>query len=483
MKNISIKWKIFIYLLGFCAALLVLLWLFQVVFLEGFYQNIKIHEIESSASTIKSNINSQDLDELVERISLSNDVCIEILSEDGASLYSSDVLRDCSIHKMQLFEKLGLLKKTRANGGELLEYFHGEDKKHERDFADDQFVGRIPPPDFRMQESIIYSCIISNQKGETRLVLLNSVISPVTATVTTLRVQLYYVTGFMVFFSVILALIIARRVSKPIEKLNESARILARGEYDTVFSGTGYKEINELSDTLNHTASELAKVEGLRREIIANVSHDLRTPLTLIAGYAEAMRDLQDENTPENAQIIVDETRRLTSLVNDMLDISKLQAGAQSLKRETYNLTWSIENTVERMNELLVQEGYDISFIHNEEIEVNADEAKLSQAFYNLLINAVNYTGDDKRVVVRQGVSANGVRIEVGDSGPGIAEADLQYIWDRYYKGDQNHRRAVTGSGLGLSIVKSIIELHDGEYGVSSDNNGSVFWFSLQLPN
>jgi len=481
MRNISIKWKIFIYLLGFCTGLLILLWLFQVVFLEGFYKSIKTHELESSASIIKSNINNKNLADLVERISASNDVCIEIISENGESLYSSDVLRECSIHKMQPFEKLGLLARTREKGGKLLEYFHGEDENHKPNFDTRQFVGRIPPPDFRMQESIIYSSVITNNKGETMLVLLNSVISPVNATVTTLRVQLYYVTGFMILFSVILALIIARRVSKPIEKLNDSAKMLARGDYETVFSGTGYKEINELSDTLNHTAIELAKVEGLRREIIANVSHDLRTPLTLIAGYAEAMRDLQDENNPENAQIIVDETKRLTSLVNDMLDISKLQAGAQSLDLQNYNLSDSISKTINRMNELLGQEGYAIDFIHDQEVTVTADEAKLSQAFYNLLINAVNYTGDDKTVAVRQEVIGDQVRIEVKDSGPGIAKEDLPYIWERYYKVDKDHQRAVTGTGLGLSIVKSVIDLHHGEYGVTSSDNGSIFWFSLKL--
>lgn len=481
MKNISIKWKIFIYLLGFCSALLVLLWLFQVVFLEGFYKSIKTHEIESSAVSIEQNINNKNLAGLVERISASNDVCIEILDADGNSLYSSDILRDCIIHKMKPFEKTDLFARTKANGGELMEYFHGHEKP-DKAFKEGEFVGRIPPPDFRAEESIIYSSIITNQKGETVLVLLNSVISPVTSTITTLRVQLYYVTGFMLLFTVLLALIIARRVSKPIEKLNDSAKILARGDYETIFQGTGYKEINELSDTLNHTARELAKVDGLRREFIANVSHDLRTPLTLIAGYAEAMRDLQDENNPENAQIIVDETRRLTSLVNDVMDISKLQAGAQNLEAENYNLTESICDTVTRMNELLGQQGYVIDFSYDRELSINADETKLSQAFYNLLTNAVNYTGEDKKVEVRQEISGDKVRIEVKDSGVGIAAEDLPYIWDRYYKVDKSHKRAVTGTGLGLSIVKSIIELHHGEYGVCSDGSGSVFWFSLKLP-
>lgn len=480
MKNISIKWKIFLYLLGFCSALLVLLWLFQVVFLEGFYKNIKINEIKSSAAAIKKNIDSDNLAELVERISTANDVCIEVLTENGKQLYSSDLLKDCIIHKMQPFEKVELFKKTRENGGELLEYFNRNDFQ-DNNFEDKNFIGRIPPPDFRTQETIIYSSIVTDEKGQTMMVLLNSVISPVNATVTTLRVQLYYITGFMLLFSVILAFVIARRVSKPIEKINDSAKILARGNYDAKFQGSGYKEISELSDTLNYAAGELSKVENLRRELIANISHDLRTPLTLIGGYAEAMRDLKDENNPENAQIIVDETKRLTTLVNDMLDISKLQTGMQRLHLSSYNLTSSIKNTIDRMNELVSKEGYTIKFVYDREIAITADENQISQAFYNLLINSINYTGSDKTVTVEQKAADGRVRIEVADSGLGIAEEDLPYIWDRYYKVDKTHRRAVTGTGLGLSIVKSIIGLHDGECGVSSSAKGSVFWFSLKI--
>ncbi len=481
MKNISIKWKIFLYLIGFCGILLILLWLFQVVFLDDFYKAIKINEIKTSGNTIQKNIDSEDLGELVSRLSINNDMCIEILSETGEQLYSSDVLWDCILHKMPPFEKIQLIMKTQDLGGELLEHFNRDNFKNER-YNDKKFIGRVPPPDTGMQESIILTKIVANNEGKKMFVFLNSVISPVSSTVTTIRIELYVITGFMLVFSILLAIVIAKRVSKPIEKLNEAAKILAKGKYETEFSATGYKEIAELSDTLNFTAKELSKVDHLRKELIANVSHDLRTPLTLISGYAEAMRDLPDENNPENAQIIVDETKRLTTLVNDALDLSKLQSGLQSIHPQSFDFTGSIKSIVDAMNELLKRDGYSIKFIYDKELNITADEPKITQAFYNLLINAINYTGEDKTVIVRQIVTAGTVKIEVLDSGEGIAEEDLPYIWDRYYKGDKFHKRAVTGTGLGLSIVKSIIELHGGEYGVSSKlNEGSMFWFSLKI--
>jgi signal transduction histidine kinase len=480
-NNISIKWKIFAYLSGFCGLLLVLMWLFQVVFLDSFYKTIKIREVKDSASVIMKNLDSNNLEELVENISVSNNVCIEILSEKGRIIYSSDMLQDFIIHRIPLIDKMKLLSETAKNGGELLGYYNRDsfhDKKFE--FDKNKFIGRILESMRSPEQTIIYSKIMTDEENNTVILLINSVISPVDATVNTLRVQLYYITGFMILFSVILALIIARKVSKPIEAINDSAKVLASGKYDVTFDSSGYREIKELSDTLTFTARELSKVDKLRKELIANISHDLRTPLTLIGGYAEIMRDLPDENSPENAQIIIDEAQRLSVLVNDVLDISKLQSGTQALTLEEANLTQLIRNVVDRMQELVKKDGYSIKFIYDTEATLLFDETRISQAFYNLLINAINYSGTGKVVVVKQSVSESDVKIEVIDTGRGIDPEDLPHIWDRYYKSDKTNKQTVPGTGLGLSIVKSIIEMHKGRYGVISKvNGGSIFWFSL----
>ena len=233
---------------------------------------------------------------------------------------------------------------------------------------------------------------------------------------------------------------------------------------------------------MNTAATELSKVDRLRRELIANISHDLRTPLAFIYSYAEMMHDFPDEVTPEQSQIIMDETKRLTSLVNDMLDISLLEAGVAKLNRTHYNLTESLRNTVNRMNELTKNEGYRIEFEYGEEIALLADEVKITQVFYNLLLNAITHSGDDKTILVRQSVQDRAVKIEVIDHGEGISPGDLPYIWDRYYKVDKKHRRPIMGTGLGLSIVKKVIEMHHGQYGViSEEGKGSIFWFQLEL--
>jgi signal transduction histidine kinase len=289
----------------------------------------------------------------------------------------------------------------------------------------------------------------------------------------------------MVLLSLVIAILLSFHISKPIIQISNTAKKISDGDLNVEFEERGYKEISELSKTLNYTVQEITKSEKLQRELIANVSHDLRTPLTMISAYSEVMRDLPGENTPENVQVIIDEAKRLTNLVNDLLDTSKLQAGVTEAKMKEYNLTAGIKSVMERYAKLVEQDGYDIEFKYEEEeVIVEADEFKIYQVLYNLVNNAINYTGEDKKVTVKQIVNGGIVRIEVTDTGEGIAPDKLDSVWDRYYKIDKTHKRAVMGTGLGLSIVKNIIKLHDGNYGVKSVvGEGSTFWFELKVKN
>jgi signal transduction histidine kinase len=478
MSKLRLKWKIYAFLLGFCALLLMILWLFQTVFLDSFYRTIKVMELKSDASSIEENINSTNLSDWITGIAQSSDLSIEVLSNDGSVLHSFTATKDMTLRNMPPPDKLTLIAQALNNDNVFYEYLSNPRPFNEKK---GDFIGRMPPVDKQPNQILIYVKIIPLTSGDSVALLMSSMISPVDATVTTLRYQLILITGIMLILSILLALIIARRVSKPIEDINQSAKRLAQGDYKTQFSGTGFQEIVELSDTLNATAIELSKVESLRRELMANISHDLRTPLSLIYSHAEMMHDFPDEVTPEQTQVIMDETQRLSSLVNDVLDISKLESGIQKLNPSVYNLTQSLNATITRLKQLIKNEGYELSFIYDHEVNVVADEIKVTQAFYNLLINAVNYTGKDKKVIIQQSVNHGSVKIEVRDSGEGIAAENLPYIWERYYKVDKQHKRAITGTGLGLSIVKKVIELHDGEYGVISQlGEGSTFWFRLK---
>jgi len=488
INKLKLKWRVFSFILGFCALLLMILWLFQIIFLDSFYQSIKVMEIKNDITTLSNNIDNKNISTLIKSISANGEIYIEISTLDGTNVVCSPDTK----YKISISDKLTMISKAQSNNNEF--YEHRTNPPPQVPDEGKKFMKKSPPnkPDniqpTNMQpmqsptQSLLYVKLVKNNSGKTLAIFINAIISPLNATVTTLRYQLYLVTIIMLLLSILLALIIARKISKPIEEINKSAKLLASGNYNVHFDGKGFVEIKELSDTLNTAATELNKVESLRHELLANISHDLRTPLSLIYSYAEMIHDFPDEVTPEQTQIIMDETERLKTLVNDLLDISKLESGMQDLNLSEYNLTESLKATTERITELVKKNGYCISFIYDKEAFICADETRITQVFYNLLTNAINYTGENKTITVRQIISNRNVRIEVTDTGEGITSENLPYIWDRYYKVDKKHKRAVMGTGLGLSIVKKIMELHGGNYGVESQiGKGSTFWFELKV--
>ncbi len=485
-SRLGIRWKLFGYMMLFLAMLLGLLWLFQVALFPSIYKSVRISEIKSSATELTEGIglSRAELQSLSELIADDKHVCAMVLDETGAVLASADVMTDCVIHTMSARNVYTLYTLALTNGGENMSSFRLGAFKTLR-----PSVGSYPPygtgvSDDGGAESIIYTKVVHSASGRDIIIILNATVSPVASTVRTLQTELLIITALMVLLAAVLSLVLARRLGAPIVKINNSAKELARGKYDTEFDAGTYREIAELSDTLTYAAAELSKTGALQRELIANISHDLRTPLTMITGYAEAMRDIPGENTPENVQIIIDEAKRLSSLVNDVLDISKLQAGTVELTKSEFNLTQTVREVIGRFSKFTEQDGWIIEFNHDCEVVVEADRARILQVVYNFINNAITHSDGERIVTVTQRITEydgkRSVRIEVADRGEGILPEAIPNIWDRYYKVDKLHRRAATGSGLGLSIVKSILDLHGSKYGVESEiGKGSTFWFEL----
>ena len=470
----------------FLLLLLGLLWLFQVVFFGEIYKTVRIAQITGAADEIEGALELDDLSlrNLTAQTVREKQVCVLVFDENGNILVTEEVLSDCIIHGMTPRSIYMLYAFAEQNGGEKLSRFRLDAFRNIRYESD--FYDRVPPPDDDTAvESIIYTRVVpSPSRGKDLVIMLNTTISPVASTVRTLQTELIIISAVMIVLALALSFLLAKRVAAPIVRINRGAKKLAEGNYDIRFGADSYREVAELSDTLNYAAEELAKTGALQRELIANISHDLRTPLTMITGYAEVMRDIPGENTPENVQIIIDEARRLTSLVNDVLDISRLQTGTQELCPEEFNLTETVREVIGRFGKLTEQDGWVIEFAADEEVMVTADRTRILQVIYNFINNAITHAGGDKTVLVAQRIIAEGdarrVRIEVTDHGEGIPPEAIPNIWDRYYKVDKTHRRAQTGSGLGLSIVKSILELHHARYGVDSAvGEGSTFWFEL----
>ena len=233
---------------------------------------------------------------------------------------------------------------------------------------------------------------------------------------------------------------------------------------------------------LNNAKTEIKKVSDLRKDLVANISHDLRTPLTMVKAYAEMIRDLSGDNPQkrgEHVQIIIDEADRLSSLVDNLLELSKLESGNMELELTEFSIVDKLKDCMTRYTLLIEQNGYDIKYEPDEDRMISADIQKLDQVIYNFINNAINYTGDEKVIRIRQINKPDCVRIEVVDNGKGISKEMLPLVFDRYYR-DAKVKRAVVGTGLGLSICKEILKKHGFAFGVSSKENvGSTFWFEI----
>lgn len=492
-REMPLHFTLLCYFLLFGLIILVVLWIFQSFFLESFYTSTKKNAAEKSAKIIAESLeNNQNPLATIENVASYNSLCVQVYDTSTAffqkryecNYASPSVSLNIEAHKVYSYYSC-----ASDNNGSCLE-IKGENERedglfedYEKNTATNDTASKF---NWKRKASgtakiMTYGKILSLEDGTECFVIVSSVITPINNTIEIIKDQIFVISIVFFVLAVAISLYASQRIAKPISLTTKAAKELAKKNYDVEFDSKGYLEVQELNDTLNFAKKELAANERLQRELIANISHDLRTPLTMITGYGEVMRDLPGENTAENIQIIIDEATRLSSLVNDLLDLSKLQSGTMELQKSVFCITDSFKTIFARYAKLKEQDGYNIYLDKcKERVFVKADELKISQVIYNLVNNAINYAGDDKTVVVTQQIIGDKVRINVTDHGEGIPADKLEYIWDRYYKVDKEHKRSVIGTGLGLSIVKSILNAHNARCGVSSTlGKGSTFWFEL----
>lgn len=460
---VSLRFKVWEHFMFFTAVVFIMLWFFQIVFLENFYEKMKIADVKLSAEKIVDDYGKDDYGKLLTKIAITNDLCIEIVDKYGRIIYTKDTLgKSCLIHSPDSMKSEFLSKLKNSNKKEI--YF----KEYNNDISNDMLV---------------FAAVIGSIDSPEGYVLINSPLTPVGATASIIKRQLLIITVYLVLLSLVISFFMARKIANPIVKITKSAEKMAAGNYKIKFEGGDYMEIQRLASTLTYAGQQISKVDAMQRDLIANVSHDLRTPLTMLKAYAEMIRDLSGNNPQkrnEHLEIIIEETDRLAQLVNDMLDLSKLEDGNQQLNYTEFNIRILLEDIVARYEGISKRSDYNISFEPDEDVTVRCDIIKIQQVIYNLINNAVNYTGEDKRIFIKQINSENCVRIEVSDTGEGIAPEKIKLIFDKYYR-SENHKREVVGTGLGLSIVKAILKKHEYPFGVYSViGQGSTFWFEIK---
>ena len=462
----SIKVRLWMYFMIFGLGVVALIWFLQLFFMNNYYEQMKIGEVTRIATSISHSYQkgAEDLTDDIQELSIINDFHVMIESSNGILLFSPG--HEANRPIQDLLDETIKLKR-------LLDESSGSDVSFRIDTGLENY------------ETLAYGRRITPIDGEGVYLYIFSPLYPVSSTINILRHQLTYVTIVTVALAFILSIYFAQRISKPIDDMTKVAKEISKGNYQVKFEGNSYSEINNLADTLNTAAYELDMADNRKKDLIANVSHDLKTPLTMIKSYAEMIRDLSGdipEKRNNHLQVIIDETERLNRLVSDMSTVAAMQTYKVVLQRETFDLGASVNSILTPFNILEEQEGYRFKLTKPKECYAYGDEDKIKQVLSNLINNAVKYCGKDKVVIINIKRVGKKFRVEVSDHGPGISQKELPHVWDRYYKASSNYVRSTTGTGLGLSIVKEILTLHHADYGVNSRlGKGTTFWFELPL--
>ncbi len=463
----SIKFRLWLYFLSVALIILFLIWFLQIFFLNTYYEDMKTKEVTQVAETISQAYKHKDanLTPTIQQYSVVNDYYFMMESRGQVLLFSPDAEQAKPVYTYQV-----MLPKLRE----------AIDADPDRDSVSIKFTtGR------ENFNTLAYAKLIDDTKEEEVYLYVFTPLYPVSSTVDILKDQLILVSITALVIAFILALLYARRISRPIKDMTESAKKLGAGNYNVTFTSDSYSEVNELADTLNTAAYEMSQTDIRQKDLVANVSHDLKTPLTLIKSYAEMIRDLSGDNPEKrNAHlgVIIDECDRMANLVSDMATVCRMNKNEVSLNMTNFDLVPLVAEILTSYDIYVEQQGYDFRFTSTKEAPVYADRDKISQVVANLTSNAIKYCGEDKVIIVNIKKTGKKYRVEVSDHGPGIKAEELPHVWDRYYKASSNYVRATTGSGLGLSIVKEILTLHKASYGViSKEGKGTTFWFELDM--
>ena len=446
MKNKSLFTKLISYFLIFTVLILSTMWLFNIVFFKEIYTQKKRELIQNTEKEISS-YSGRDLVSFLNNVASKTRLGIIIFDENGLVLYPNYLLE---LDK----EDLEFVKKNEDS----VDYI----KKHDdREYL--VFLKR-----YEMVNAKLYMKLIDNldEDGSVKKML---------------KEELLYISLVAIVLALALSYFLAKKLTKPIKNLSEASKFLGTKSF-SVEEESGYEEIEELKKSLESANDDLKRTMDFRENIIANVSHDFKTPLSVIKSYAEMIKDITGDNKEkreENLDTIISEADRLNTMINEMLEASKNVSALGELNLEKVSLEAISKEIIDKLNTAENRERIKLDV--SGDTMVMADEKKIRSVIYNYLSNALNYSNEDEDVLVRITEEEKGVRYEVIDHGMGIKEEDIKRIWDRYYISSANHELKKYSTGLGLYIAREVLLLHKAEFGVeSSYGKGSNFYFVLK---
>jgi len=307
--------------------------------------------------------------------------------------------------------------------------------------------------------------------------------------------------GFII--TVILTFIIAKMITYPILELAEISNKMGKLDFTAKYIGNRSDEIQTLGQNMNYMSDRLKKaidelqeanellkedikrkeaIDEMRKDFIANVSHELKTPIALIQGYAEGLNEglCEDEESRKYyTEVILDESEKMNKMVKQLLTLSSLESGNSILHKENFNLTSLIESVLGSISILIGEKNVNIEFDSDKEIFLNADEFKIEEVVTNYISNSIHHVSDSGEIKINVSDDGENITFSVYNTGNPIPEKDLNNIWEKFFKVDKAHSRAYGGSGIGLSIVKVIVEAHNGTVAVRNILDGVEFSFKI----
>ena len=472
----GIRFKTWLYFFIFTFVTLVSIGLLFAAIIKPYYRDSQIEKIDHiKESLISTYITDDEIDPVkAEEISeyiTNNNVCVLVLNSNYNTVYSHNSLGDSC-----------LLANEIILGDDSI-IIEDESKKIGEYLNNNPSLDQVFTSTDDNRESLLvaekYSSNLSNY-----YILLSAPLELMSSYVNFILANYTYVSILIILIAVIVSYILALRITRPIVRMKEEASKLASGDYDVSFKQkNSYSEIDDLALTLDDATEKLSKVDELRKDLIANVSHDIKTPLTMIKAYAEMIKDISGEDPEkrnEHLDVIINEAEYLDKLVIDMLEYSKMQAGYIELNRTNVELAKICKKVIKSLKSVVDEKKIKVS--HKlDDVVVYCDEIKITQVINNFITNAVKYTDNGGKIEIALKDLGEEVRFDVKDNGKGIKEEEIPYIWDRYYKIDKKFSRNSNSFGLGLAIAKAILEAHHAKYGVTSKiDEGSNFYFIIK---
>ncbi len=469
------------------AGTLLLILFSGVVFLEKYYIVDKQKQVmgayqKFNTAASEGTLGTEEFQESLEDFSMTDNIAVFIMGTDGRiRLYST---RDSEQLKFQLWDYI--LGRESVEMTKILEEGRNYVLRQSRDRMSGmeylEMIGTLDSGDYFIMRSPLESIRDS-------VMLANRFYMGIGAVAIIVSAAIIY------FFS--------RRVTKPVMELAEISKRMTALDFDAKFESEGENEIdmlgehvNQLSEALEKTISELKtannelrrdiehkeKIDEMRKEFLANVSHELKTPLALIQGYAEGLKDGISEDVESReyyCEVIIDEAQKMNTMVKKLLTLNEMEFGQDTVSMERFNVAELIEGVVQSCSLLIEQKGGKLRMQLGNPLYVWSDELKIEEVLTNYISNACNHLDGERVIEIKAEEKDNKVRISVFNTGKQIPEEDIERIWDKFYKVDKAHTREYGGSGIGLSIVKAVMESVNGTYGVKNYINGVEFWIEL----